>query len=388
MFPHVVPVGRIFGISVDLDYSWFLIVGLLTWMLAVSYYPIEFRNWSTGGILADWFCNCGPAFLSVLIHEVGHSVVAKRYGLPVPRITLFLFGGVSQLDAEPASASAEFWIAIVGPLLSFALAAFFWKMEPLVASFQPLFAVVKYLALLNLVLGIFNLIPGFPLDGGRILRAILWQITGKYRRATNVAALTGRFFGFVLIFIGVWQALTGAFINGLWIAFIGWYLEAAAASQLQQEFLKTVIGEHKVQDAMKRDFPLHRDRRQAIQELVERLFEQGDSRYFLVDSNTGPVGIVTLAAVRTVPRSAWPSTLVSRGHDPAATTGHDWARLAALVGAREDGARRRQPTAGDRTTWNRRDTLPRRCRPLSESTAGISSRESSSGITGCQESRR
>ena len=204
MFRHVIPIGRIFGISIDLDYSWFLIVGLLTWMLAVSYYPIEFRNWSTGEYWLTGFVTAVLLFVSVLIHEVGHSVIAKRYGLAVPRITLFLFGGVSQLAAEPASASAEFWIAIVGPLLSFALAAFFWKMEPLVTSFQPLFAVVKYLALLNLILAIFNLIPGFPLDGGRILRAILWQITGRYRRATNVAALTGRFFGFLLIFIGVW----------------------------------------------------------------------------------------------------------------------------------------------------------------------------------------
>jgi Zn-dependent protease len=108
------------------------------------------------------------------------------------------------------------------------------------------FAVAKYLALLNLILGIFNLIPGFPLDGGRVFRAIVWRVTGKFRQATNVAASTGRFFGFLLIFFGVWQALRGGFINGLWIAFIGWYLESAAGAQLQQEDLKSLIADHKV----------------------------------------------------------------------------------------------------------------------------------------------
>ena len=224
-------------------------------------------------------------------------------------------------------------------MVSFALAAFFWGLEPLVKSFQPLFAVVKYLALLNLVLGIFNLIPGFPLDGGRILRAIVWQVSGKYRRATNVAALTGRFFGFALIFLGVWQVLIGAFINGLWIAFIGWYLEAAAGSQLQQEFLKTLIGEHKVQDAMKRNFPSI-GAGATLREMVERLFEQSDSRYFLVDSNRGPVGIVTLASIRTVPRSAWPTTPVSQVMVPLqrlATIGPDSPLWSALEKMGRDG---------------------------------------------------
>ena len=156
-------------------------------------------------------------FVSVLIHELGHSVVAKHYGIPVPRITLFVFGGVSQIAEEPASAGQEFWIAVVGPAVSFALAALFWELEPLVSSSTPLLALAEYLALINLVLGIFNLIPGFPLDGGRVLRAIVWRVTGKYQRATAVAAVTGRFFGFFLIFLGVWQALFGNFINGLWM---------------------------------------------------------------------------------------------------------------------------------------------------------------------------
>ena len=138
MSRHGIPIGRIFGISIDLDYSWFLIVGLLTWMLAASYYPAEFNGWTTGEYWAMGFVTAVMLFVSVLIHELAHSLMAQHYGISVPRITLFLFGGVSQIAAEPPSAGQEFWISVVGPVTSLALAAFFWEMEPLVAAWQPL----------------------------------------------------------------------------------------------------------------------------------------------------------------------------------------------------------------------------------------------------------
>ena len=250
-------------------------------------------------------------FVSVLIHELGHSVLAQHYGLAVPRITLFIFGGVSQIAAEPPNATAEFWIAIVGPIVSFALAALFWEVEPLLAWSPPLFAMAKYLVLLNVILGVFNLIPGFPLDGGRVFRAIVWKVTGKYRRATTVAAATGRFFGFALIFLGVWQALIGNFIDGLWIAFIGWFLESAAGSQLQQEVLRSLLGEHKVLDAMKREFP-QVSGELTLQELVDKHILPSGSRYFVVTSAGIPVGMVTIARIREVPRSEWPAMTVSQ----------------------------------------------------------------------------
>jgi Zn-dependent protease/CBS domain-containing protein len=332
MLRHAIPIGRIFGISIDLDYSWFLIVGLLTWILAVSYYPAEFRNWSTAEYWLTGAATAVMLFVSVLIHELGHSVVARRYGISVPRITLFLFGGVSQIATEPLTPSAEFWIAITGPLVSFALAAFFWEVGPLLVSVPPLFALAEYLALLNLILAIFNLIPGFPLDGGRVFRTIVWRVTGKFRQATNIAALTGRLFGFLLIFFGVWQALRGSFIGGLWIAFIGWYLESAAAAQLQQEALKDLIGDHTVQDAMRRDFPgISSD--VTLQDVVEKFIVSGDSRYFIVCGPSGPAGILTLAAVRAVPRPAWPVTTVSQAMIPfqkMATTGPRASLWAAL----------------------------------------------------------
>ena len=207
MFRHTIPIGRILGIPIDLDYSWFLIAALITWLLAVNYYPVEFKGgtsvqyWLMGAVTAVLF------FASIVVHELAHSWVALRYKVPVHRITLFIFGGVSQIAGEPPSASAEFLIAVVGPLTSFALAALFFFLEPLLVNITPALAVAKYLALINGILGLFNLIPGFPLDGGRVFRAIVWGANKNFRRATLIAASTGRFFGFLFIFVGVWQAL-------------------------------------------------------------------------------------------------------------------------------------------------------------------------------------
>lgn len=304
MFRHTIPIGRIFGIVVDLDYSWFLILGLLTWIMAVSYYPMEFHGWSTtqywlmGGITAILL------FVSVLLHEFGHSLVAMSYGIRVPRITLFLFGGVSQIAAEPESAAAEFWIAIAGPAVSFLLAFIFWELRPLAAGNAAALALTKYMALLNFVLGLFNLIPGFPLDGGRVFQAIVWAVTRSFQRATTVAAATGRFFGFAFIFFGVWQALGGDFFDGLWIAFIGWFIESAASSQLQQQLIKGILTGHKVSEVMDRDFePLSGST--TLQELVDDHVLAHGRRFFIVEDGGGAASLLTLSDIKRVPRSAW-----------------------------------------------------------------------------------
>jgi Zn-dependent protease len=244
-------------------------------------------------------------FVSVLIHELGHSAVAMHYGLSVPRITLFLFGGVSQIADEPPSATAEFWISIVGPLVSFALAALFWELQPAVARVTPLLALFEYLALLNLILGAFNLIPGFPLDGGRVLRAILWKVTGNFHRASVNSAITGRFFGFLFILVGVWQALGGNFFGGLWIAFIGWFLESAAASEAQQETTRNLLARHTVREAMDHNFT-HIPESTSLQEVVDRYVLSGGVRCFVVDHGEQTAGLLTLSDIRHVPRPEWP----------------------------------------------------------------------------------
>lgn len=309
MSRHGIPIGRIFGISIDLDFSWFLIVGLLTWMLAVSYFPAEYYDWSGAEYWLIGFLTALLLFVSVLIHELAHSLAAQHYGIEVPRITLFLFGGVSQIAAEPPGAGAEFWIAVVGPVTSLALAAICWEAEPFLSP-GPGLALVRYMAWINLILALFNLLPGFPLDGGRVFRALMWRATHNYHRATVAAGIAGRFLGFALIFWGVWQALMGDIGGGIWIAVIGWFLESAAGSQMQQETVRTALGGHRVLDAMQRNF-VRAPAQVTLQELVERGLEPTNSRFAVVTSGDAAVGLVTLAAIQRVPPAEWAATPVA-----------------------------------------------------------------------------
>jgi len=310
VFRHTIPIGKLFGIKVDLDYTWFLIAALLTWIMATAYYPTEFPGWSTGEYWLIGGLTAVLLFVSVLIHEFAHSLVAKSYGIEVSRITLFIFGGVSQIAGEPRSAREEFWIAAVGPFTSIGLGVLAWELEPLAAGSPPFFALAEYLSFLNIALGVFNLIPGFPLDGGRVLRAIVWRVTGKYRRATAIAATTGRFFGFLLIFLGVVQAIFGNVFNGIWIAFIGWFLESAAASQLQMEMVKSLVTGHTVGEAMRLDVP-QLPGNTTVEEAVDRFVLSRGIRSFVVSTEGVPAGMVTLTDVRKLPRERWPLTPVS-----------------------------------------------------------------------------
>jgi len=211
--------------------------------------------------------------------------VALRYKVPVNRITLFIFGGVSQIAGEPPSASAEFLIAVVGPLTSFALGALFYYSEPLLINIAPALAVAKCLALINGMLGLFDLIPGFPLDGGRVFRAIVWGVNKNFRRATLIAASTGRFFAFFFIIVGAWMALRGSFINGLWIAFIGWFLESAAGAQVQQQMVQGLLRGHKVSEAMG-NACTHVTGEITLQKLVDDEVLTYGRQCFLVDGGT------------------------------------------------------------------------------------------------------
>jgi Zn-dependent protease/CBS domain-containing protein len=248
-------------------------------------------------------------FVSVMLHELGHSVIAQRYRVAVRRITLFIFGGVSEITSEPPSAAAEFWIALAGPVVSFALAGVFALLEPAVGGSEPLLALAKYLAYINATVAAFNLIPGFPLDGGRVLRAILWGITHNLRRATTVAANVGRIIAFGFILFGVWQAFSGNVAGGLWIAFIGWFLEGAALSQVQQQRVTQVLDGHRVNEAMTTQYATVPPS-ENLDELVHEKILGTGGRTFLVQSNSHPEGLLTLHEVREVPREKWSTTSV------------------------------------------------------------------------------
>ncbi len=307
MTRHDIPLGRILGIPIGLDYSWFVICALLTWMLAGSYYPAEFKDWPP---LLYWFMGAVTAimlFVSVLLHELGHSVIALRYKIPVRSITLFLFGGVAQIGAEPPSAIAEFLIAIAGPLVSLALAVLFYTVQPLVVGTAPLLGLAKYLAYINLALVLFNLIPGYPLDGGRVFRAVVWAITRNMRRATLIAAHVGRFFAFMFIFVGVWQMFGGNFGSGLWIAFIGWFLDNAASAQVQQVMLQGLLAGRRVSQAMSTHCAaVPADL--TLQQLVDEHILGSGQRCFLVTRGDNTVGLMTLHRIKEVPRSEWTTT--------------------------------------------------------------------------------
>jgi Zn-dependent protease/CBS domain-containing protein len=315
VFRHTIPIGRVFGIPIDLDYSWFLIAALITWMLAVNYYPAEFKGgtsveyWLMGAVTAVLF------FGSIVVHELAHSWVALRYKIPVRRITLFIFGGVSQIAGEPASAGSEFLIAVVGPLTSFALAALFLFSEPFLVKVPPALALAKYLALINGILGLFNLIPGFPLDGGRVFRAIVWGVNKNFRRATLIAASTGRFFGFLFIVSGVWQVLRGGVINGLWIAFIGWFLESAAGAQVQQQMVQGLLVGHKVSEAMGNSCA-HVSGDTPLQKLVDEQVLTHGRRCFLVDQGGRAVGLLTLHNMKEIPRHSWTTITAAQSMVP------------------------------------------------------------------------
>jgi Zn-dependent protease len=312
-----ISLGRVLGIEIVLDYSWFLIFALVAWTLASGYFPSEFKNWPTAEYWIVGIATAIVFFLSVLLHELGHSIVARHYGIPVSSIKLFIFGGVSQIETEPPSAKVEFLMAVVGPLVSFALAGVFAGLGVVFASVAPLMALAKYLAYINGALGLFNLIPGFPLDGGRVFRAIVWGITDNLRRATAIAANLGRFIGFLFILFGVYQVFTGNFVNGLWIGFIGWFLESAAMSQVQQQKIQDLLAGRRVSQAMSTDYTSIQPE-VTLQTLVDRHVLGNGQRSFVVKEGDKVAGLLTLHDIKELPRAEWPATTAAQAMIPVA----------------------------------------------------------------------
>jgi Zn-dependent protease len=318
-----ISLGRILGIPITLDLSWFLVFGLLTWSLATSVFPAEFRRWPA---TLYWIVGAATAlmlFVSVLLHELGHSMVARRYRIVVRRITLFFFGGVAEIGSEPPSALAEFWIALAGPAVSLALAILFALLQPVAQVAAPLLALTRYLAYINGSLVLFNLIPAFPLDGGRIFRSAVWGVTHDLRRATRIAAGIGKFIAFLFILFGVWQILTGNWGNGLWIAFIGWYLQSAATSQVQQQALHDALAGHRVQQVMSRNYAIV-PADTTLQQLVAQYILGNGQSNFVVEQDGLPVGWLPAYRIRATATSDWPTTTVGQIMIPSRQ--FEWAR--------------------------------------------------------------
>jgi len=306
---------QIAGIPIGLDPSWFLVFALITWVLAISYFPLEFKQWTTLQYWAVAAITSVLFFACVLLHELGHSIVALRYKLQVKNITMYIFGGISQITSEPNEPLGEFVIAFAGPFTSLVLAGIFYLAELAFRGIAPVFAMVKYLALINLTLAIFNLIPGFPLDGGRVFRAIVWGITHNLRRATEIAVLLGRGIAFIFILLGVWLIFKGNWTNGLWIAFIGWFLENAALSQVQQQRIHTLLAGHTVEQVMSRTCVVA-PADITLQELVDQYILDKGQRCLILMRGESAAGLTTLHNIRDVPRERWSTTTASEVMTP------------------------------------------------------------------------
>jgi len=300
---------RVRGIDVAIHVSWLVIAVLITWSLATGFFPQVLpeastaREWILGVIAALLF------FGSVLAHELAHSFVAQSLGLEVRSITLFLFGGVSNLAGEAKQPSAEFRIAIVGPLTSFAIALVAFIVALATDAVPSVQAIAGYLAVTNALLGLFNLVPGFPLDGGRVLRSIVWQTTNDLRRATTVASNVGKVIAWGLVLWGFWRVVGGDLIGGLWIAAIGWFLQNAAAVASEQTVLESRLRRLRVADVIGRE-PSAVSPTTTIESLIENEILPGGRRAVPVVDDGAFAGLVTLSDIRAVPRDARARTSV------------------------------------------------------------------------------
>lgn len=309
--------GKLFGIEVGLDYSWFIIFLLIVWSLA-GHYLMVYQGWSPAFRLGLALATAVLFFASILAHEFGHSLVAIAKGVPVQRITLFIFGGVAQIAREPKQALDEFLIAIAGPAVSLALAGGFglvWLVGEQL-DLRGLAELGRWLALINLSLALFNLIPGFPLDGGRVLRATVWGVTGNMLRATRLVTIIGQVVAWLFIAAGIWQVFAGNWANGLWIAFIGWFLNNAAASSGQQAAWQELLRGHTAAEVMMTDCPRVPPDTNLAQ-LVNGAILSSGRRCFPVVDGERMVGLVTVHQVKDVPREAWPTTEVDQVMIPA-----------------------------------------------------------------------
>ena len=308
--PGSLRLGSIAGIDIYVNFSWLIILVFLTWSLATGWFPQLYHGWSSA---TYWIVSLIAAvllFVSVLLHELAHSMVARARGLPVKNITLFIFGGVSNLEQEPASAGVEFQMAVVGPVVSLVIGGVCLLLfAALRNSNSQLNAILGYLGITNLLLGVFNLIPGFPLDGGRVLRSIMWKVTGSFRRATRIATIVGDIIAYLFIFWGIWQFFTGNILNGIWIGFIGWFLLSAAQATNSQVMLQSVFRGVKVGQVMNKA-PTTVPANISLQRLVDEYFLPYGLRTAFVTQGDLLAGLITLGDIRHVPREEWGQTPV------------------------------------------------------------------------------
>ncbi len=311
MFGKRITLFKLLGFEVHIDPSWLIIVLLVVWSLTKGWFPSNYRDLAPATYLWMGLFGAAGLFFSIVFHELCHSLVARRFGLPMKGITLFVFGGVAEMSDEPSSAKAEFLMAIAGPLSSILLGLMLYVVTALGGEVlsTPVTGVIDYLAVINLFLAVFNLLPAFPLDGGRVLRAALWQWKKNLRWATRIASRIGTGFGILLILVGIFYVVMGRIINGIWLFMIGMFLRNAAQMSYQQVLIRKALEGESVQHFMKKD-PVTVPSSISVKELVEDYIYNYHYKMYPVVEGGELIGCITTRQVKDIPRDQWTSRTV------------------------------------------------------------------------------
>lgn len=301
--------GKIFGIQFRLHYTWFIIFSYVTVSLAWLVFPTDYPDWNPALYWLVGIVTSVLFFGSILVHELSHSLVGRANDIPIRSITLFIFGGVAQMTREARSAGAELKMAVAGPASSLVLAGLFYALSFLTPDpFTPLAAVALELTFINVALATFNLLPGFPLDGGRVFRSILWYATGNYQRATRIATRVGEGMGYLFILggiiVAVLQPLGLDWFNGVWLAFIGWFLKSTASANYRQSQWWSALQGLTAAQLMTMDYPVVPSDT-TVQQLVQDHVVTGGSDYFYVTDGDRVVGVLALHNIKSIPRMRW-----------------------------------------------------------------------------------
>ncbi len=307
MFGRRITLFRLMGFAVRADASWLLVILLVTWSLATGYFPAIYKGLTPRTYWLMALVGALVLFLSIIVHELSHSIVARRYGIPMKGITLFVFGGVAEMDDEPPSPKAELLMAIAGPAASVLIGGAFVglaEIAPRMGLRGEVVAVLRYVGMTNLILAIFNLLPAFPLDGGRVLRAIIWWKTHSIRRATRVASHSGTAFGWLLVILGVLALFRGNVVGGIWWFLIGTFVRQAASMSYHQIILREMLSGQPVRRFMN-PTPVAVPRTISVAELVDDYIYRYHHSLFPVVDGERLIGCVTTQQVKQLPREEW-----------------------------------------------------------------------------------
>jgi len=353
MFERRIPLFNLFGFKVGIDITWFILAVLITWSLAQGLFPHYFEGFTK---VTYWWMGAAGAlglFVSIIFHEFCHSIVARRFGLPMKGITLFIFGGVAEMHEEPQSPKSEFFMAVAGPVSSVFLAGILFLIQRAGKSINwpgPVNAVLVYLAWLNLILAGFNLVPAFPLDGGRILRSVLWAAKKNLRWATHVASGFGGAFGLFLIILGIISFIGGNFIGGLWYFLIGMFIRSASQMSYQQLLIRKVLSGEPAKRFMKEN-PVIVSPSISVSKLVEDYFYKYHYKMFPVSENGKLKGCVSTKEIKELPKEQWGQNKIEEIATPCSdqnTISPDTDAMKALSLMKKTGNSRLMVVEGDR----------------------------------------